>query len=61
MFMLKYRRENDPVQRKKVKKKILLCINLSVRIQMDKDRPVRKNISLENMTFMFSKDFLCLL
>jgi hypothetical protein len=42
--MGKYRREKDPVQRKKVKMKILLCINLSVGIQWDTyeliDRPV---------------------
>ena len=62
MLMVKYRREQDPVLRRKVKRKILLCINLSVGIQMDTyepiERPVRMNISLENMTFMFSKEFL---
>jgi hypothetical protein len=62
MLMVKYRREKDPVLRRKVKRKILLCINLSVGIQMDTyepiERPVRMNISLENMTFMFSKEFL---
>ena len=62
MLMTKYRREKDAVLRRKVKRKILLCINLSVGIQMDTyepiDRPVRMNISLENMTFMFSKEFL---
>ena len=35
---------------------------MSVGTQMDTfepiDRPVRMNISLENMTFMFSKEFL---
>ena len=45
-----------------MKRKILLCSNLSVGIQIDTyepiDRPVRINISLENMTFMFSKEFL---
>ena len=39
-----------------------MCINLSVGNQMDTyepiDRPVCMNISLENMTFVFSKKFL---
>ena len=56
--MVKYRREIDPVQRKNVKR-LFKCINLSVGIQMDTyepiDRLVRKNISSENMTFMFPK------
>ena len=62
MLFGKYKREKDPVKRKQVKRKILLCINLSIGIQMDPyapiDRPVRTNISLQNMTYMFSKEFL---
>ena len=47
-----------------MKRIFLLCINinLSIWIQMDPyapiDRPLRTNISLQNMTYMFSKEFL---
>ena len=62
MLFGKYKREKDPVKRKQVKRKFLLCINLSIGIQIDPyapiDRPVRTNISLQNMTYMFSKEFL---
>ena len=55
-------KERDVIKKKKVKRKILLCVNLSLGIQIDTyvpiDRPVRMIVSLENMTYMFSKDFL---
>ena len=62
MLMAKFKREKDVIEKKKVKRKILLCINLSLGIQIDTyvpiDRPVRMIVSLENMTYMFSKEFL---
>ena len=62
MLIAKFKREKDDIEKKKVKRKILLCINLSLGIQIDTyvpiDRPVRMIVSLENMTYMFSKEFL---
>ena len=62
MLMAKFKREKDVIKKKKVKRKILLCINLSLGIQIGTyvpiDRPVRMIVSLENMTYMFSKEFL---
>ena len=62
MLMAKFKREKDVIKKKKVKRKILLCINLSLGIQIDTyvpiDRPVRMIVSLENITYMFSKEFL---
>jgi len=59
MLMAKFKREKDVIKKKKVKRKILLCINLSLGIQIDTyvpiDRPVRMIVSLENMTYMFQK------
>ena len=40
-----------------VKRKILLCINLSVGIQMDTYEPIDRPVRM-NMTFKFSKEFL---
>ena len=57
--MAKFKREKDVIEKKKVKRKILLCINLSLGIQIDTyvpiDRPVRMIVSLENLTYMFQK------
>jgi hypothetical protein len=62
MLMAMFNREPDAIKKKKVKRKILLCINLSLAIQIDTyvpiDCPVRMIVSWDNMTYMFSKEFL---
>ena len=62
MLMAMFKREPDVIKKKKVKRKILLCINLSLAIQIDTyvpiDFPVRMIVSWDNMTYMFSKEFL---
>jgi hypothetical protein len=58
----RYKREKDPQKRALLKKRILVCIGLSIGIKADTyeeiEAPVRAGISLESMTNMFSKEFL---
>ena len=62
MLVAKFKREKDVIKKKKVKRQILLCKNLSFGTKIDTyvpiDRPVCMIVSLDNMTYMFSKEFL---
>jgi hypothetical protein len=62
ILFARYKREKDHQKRLKFKKKVLVCLALSIRIKADTyepiESPMRKEISLENMTHMFSKEFL---
>ena len=58
----RYKREKDPQNRALLKKRILVCLAMSIGIKADTyeviEPPVRAGISLESMTDMFSKEFL---
>ena len=58
----RYKREIHPQKRALLKKRILVCLAMSIGIKADTyeeiEAPVRAGISLESMTDMFSKEFL---
>ena len=58
----RYKREIHPQKRALLKKRILVFLAMSIGIKADTyeevEPPIRSGISLENMTDMFSKEFL---
>ena len=58
----RYKREQDPQKRALLKKRILVCLAMSIGIKADTyeeiEPPIHAGISLGSITDMFSKEFL---